>query len=73
MSKRAEYLAMAMAVYAKGGTDGQSTAMAVYAKGGTDGMSSKLRRAFELGRPREQIAIVDESDFLRLADPAAFS
>ena len=44
-----------------------------YAKVGSDGMSSKLRKAVELRDSGAAIEIIDESDFLRMADPAAFS
>ena len=44
-----------------------------YAKVGSDGMSSKLRKAVELRDSGAAIEIIDESDFLRMADPVAFS
>ena len=58
ISKRTHYLVMGM-------TD--------YAKVGADGMSTKSRKAIELNESGAAIEIIDENDFLRMADPAAFS
>jgi DNA polymerase-3 subunit epsilon len=44
-----------------------------YATVGSDGMSSKLQKAVELRDSGVAIEIIDENDFLRMADPAAFS
>ena len=54
-------------------TDFLVVGMTDYAKVGTDGMSTKLRKAVQLKEQGAAIEIIDESDFLRLADPAAFS
>ena len=54
-------------------TDYLVVGMTDYAKVGTDGMSSKLRKAVELSGSVAKTEIIDENDFLRLADPAAFS
>lgn len=47
--------------------------MTDYTKVGADGMSSKLRKAMELNESGSAIEIINENDFLRMADPAAFS
>ncbi len=47
--------------------------MTDYTKVGAEGMSSKLRKAIDLKRSGAGIEIIDENDFLRMADPAAFS
>jgi len=47
--------------------------MTDYSKVGTDGMSNKLRNAVELNDSGAAIEIIDENDFLRMADPTAFS
>ena len=53
-------------------TDFLVAGMTDYAKVGSDGMSTKLRKAVQLKEQGAAIEIIDESDFLRLADPAAF-
>ncbi|MCY3860351.1 MAG: exonuclease domain-containing protein [bacterium] len=47
--------------------------MTDYSRVGADGMSTKLRKAVELRDSGAAIEIINESDFLRMADPAAFS
>lgn len=47
--------------------------MTDYNKVGADGMSAKLRKAVELKESGATIEIIDESDFLRMVDPGAFS
>lgn len=47
--------------------------MTDYSRVGADGMSTKLRKAVELRDSGAAIEIIDENDFLRIADPAAFS
>lgn len=47
--------------------------MTDYSRVGTDGMSNSHRKAVALKDEGAAIEIIDEDDFLRLADPAAFS
>ena len=47
--------------------------MTDYSKVGADGMSNKMRKAVELRDSGSAIEIIDENDFLRMADPSAFS
>ncbi|WP_419926050.1 hypothetical protein [Candidatus Poriferisocius sp.] len=47
--------------------------MTDYSKVGTDGMSNKMRKAVDLRDSGSAIEIIDEDDFFRMADPAAFS
>ena len=47
--------------------------MTDYTKVGTDGMSNKLRKAVALRAKGAAIEIIDENDFLRMADSSAFA
>ena len=47
--------------------------MTDYSKVGADGMSNSLRKAVDLRDAGAAIEIIDENDFLRMADPNAFS
>jgi len=47
--------------------------MTDYTKVGTDGMSNKLRKAVALRTKGAAIEIIDENDFLRMADSSAFA
>jgi DNA polymerase-3 subunit epsilon len=47
--------------------------VADYSDVGADGMSAKMRKAVELKDSGAAIEIIDENDFLRMADPTAFS
>lgn len=54
-------------------TDFLVLGMTDYSKVGADGMSNKRRKALDLNDSGATIEIIDENDFLRMADPAAFS
>jgi len=47
--------------------------MTDYSRVGTDGISNKLQKAVDLRNAGAAIEIIDENDFLRMADPTAFS
>ena len=54
-------------------TDFLVIGMTDYSKVGADGMSNKRRKALDLNDSGAAIEIIDEKDFLRMADPTAFS